>query len=106
MNLQVLSHGAAAGVSTPASIAVPLLHYAELTVRGPAVGRSGEILEALTRWVAFEDLGTWPTALADNLDPRDVVRIRFPTDSTKRPAGVSVEVLTVAQRRQQASDRR
>lgn len=82
----------------------PCLHYAELTLRGAAVGRAGEILEAQTRWVAFEDLRSWPTALADNVDPRDVVRIRFPSDATKRPAGVPVEVFRVAQQRRPASN--
>lgn len=71
------------------------LYYAELTTRGPAVGRTGELLEAQTRWVAFEDLATWPAALAANIDPRDVVRLRFPNDSSSRPAGVDARVLRV-----------
>lgn len=71
----------------------PALHYAELTTRGPAVGKSGELLEAQTRWIAFEDLSTWPTALAANVDPRDVIRVRFPSDSSSRPAGVDAQVL-------------
>lgn len=73
------------------------LYYAELTTRGASVGRTGELLEAQTRWVAFEDLATWPAALAANVDPRDVVRLRFPNDCSKRPAGVDVEVMVVGQ---------
>lgn len=73
----------------------PSLHYAELTTRGPIAGRTGEVLHARTRWVAFEDLATWPAALAANVDPCDVVRIRFPSDTRKRPTGVDVEVLVI-----------
>ena len=79
-----------------APVATLSLHYAELTMRGQCIGRSGEVLQAHTRWVAFEDLAAWPAALAANVDPRDVVRVRFPNDSTKRPAGVEVEVFLSA----------
>jgi hypothetical protein len=71
------------------------LHYAELTTRGAVVGRAGEVLHAKTRWVAFEDLASWPAALAANVDPRTVVRIRFPTDAVKRPGGVDVELFVL-----------
>jgi hypothetical protein len=73
----------------------PSLHYAELTTKCAIVGCNGEILQARTRWVAFEDLATWPAALAASVDPRDVVRIRFPSDTRKRPAGVDAEVFVL-----------
>lgn len=72
-----------------------VLHYAELTTRGSTAGRGGEVLQARTRWVAFEDLSTWPAALAANVDPRDVVRIRFPSDTSKRPSGVDAAVFVI-----------
>ena len=40
----------------------------------------------------------WPAALAANVDPRDVVRIRFPSDTRKRPAGVDTEVFVIHDR--------
>ena len=86
-----------------APVAALPLHYAELTLRGQCIGRSGEVLQAHTRWVAFEDLTTWPAALAANVDPRDVVRVRFPNDSAKRPAGVEVEVFSSAPQARVAS---
>ena len=97
MNLQVTRLETATRDRPPEQLpgAARALYYAELTTRGPSVGRTGELLEAQTRWVAFEDLATWPAALAANIDPRDVVRLRFPHDSSRRPAGVDAEVLLV-----------
>ncbi len=98
MNLQVNCQGTATLDRPPEQLpgAARTLYYAELTTRGASVGRTGELLEAQTRWVAFEDLATWPAALAASVDPRDVVRLRFPLDSSKRPAGVDAEVLLVS----------
>ena len=98
MNLQVNCQGPETPDQQPKQLpgAARALYYAELTTRGPSAGRTGEALQAQTRWIAFEDLATWPAALAANIDPRDVVRLRFPLDSSKRPAGVDTEVLLVS----------
>lgn len=87
------SSPASAAAVAEIQIGEPALHYAELTLREARAGRSGEALQAHTQWVAFLDLATWPAALAANVDPCTVVRIRFPGPGLGPPKAAAIRVL-------------